>query len=329
MKCLVQIPCFNEEASIESVIKSIPRKIPGFRQVRVLVIDDGSTDRTVELAIKSGADYIIQKRRNTGLADSFRIGQAFFLNSDYSCLVNTDGDDQYYQEHISNLVGPIANYQADIVIGDRLPGTLKHFHPIKRLAQRIGSRVISLAAGVRITDAASGFRAYSRNAMGHLFITTKFSYAMETLIQAGNKRLRFETIISGAKPVSRPSRLFRSNFEHVRRSAGAIFKAFLMYQPLKFFLGLGLVLFMIGSVPMIRYLFLVAANVAGQHLQSLIFGLLFLTASFLAFVVGFVAELSRIHRQLFEDSVALERLTVKIPVKELLDAYDCVLISSK
>lgn len=329
MKCLVQIPCFNEEEDIAQVIKSIPRKIPGIRQVKVLIIDDASRDDTVARAIAAGADLVISKKRNAGLADSFRIGQAFFLNSDFDFLVNTDGDNQYHQEHIPNLLQPLREGSADVVIADRLPGKLKHFHPVKRLAQVLGSLVISLAAGTKISDAASGFRAYSRTGISHLFITTRFSYAMETLIQAGNKGLRIQSIASGAKKVTRPSRLFRSSFEHVGRSASAILKAFLMYQPMKFFSGLGAILFIIGMVPMVRYLYLLTSGAAGQHLQSLIFGLLFLTASFLSFVVGLVAELSRIHRQLDEERISYSRLTTTLPSNAVLAAFGAALTYKK
>lgn len=325
-RVLVQIPCLNEEKDIRTVIEAIPRKSLNGATLDILIIDDSSNDKTIEIARQLEVDLIIQKSRTRGLADSFKLGQAFFLAHDYDILVNTDGDNQYFQEKIPDLIKPILDGNADVVIGDRNTSNLGHFGWGKKVMQRLGSRVVSYAAGAKIPDAASGFRAYSRMAVSKLFITTKFSYAMESIIQAGNKGLPIISVETGARKVSRPSRLFRSSFEHVRRSAVAILKSFLMYKPVQIFSGLSLVLFLSGAFPMVRYLFLVYTGVAGDHLQSLILGSLLITASFLSLVMGMIAELSRIHRELFEEERAIQRLAKPLQLDTILTNFSASII---
>lgn len=321
MKVLVQIPCLNEEENIAKVIASIPTSFEGCEQLDILVIDDGSTDKTVEYAQKAGASVIVSKARTRGLADSFKLGQAYFLSGKYDILVNTDGDNQYFQERIPDLIRPIIEGRADVVIGDRSPAKLRHFSLPKRIMQRIGSGIVSYVAGTSIADAASGFRAYSRSTVARLFITTRFSYAMESIIQAGNKGLKVVSIETGAQEVKRPSRLFNSTLEHMRRSGAAILKSLLMYRPLQVFSSLALLLMTLGLFPMIRYLILVLTGVAGQHLQSLILGSLLITAAVVSIVLGLVAELSRIHRELFEEEKAMTRMSEQLDRAAVLAFY--------
>jgi len=309
VKLLVQIPCLNEEENLAEVLGTIPREIDGVSEIKVVVIDDASTDRTVELAELHGVDFILKKSRTKGLADSFRLGQEFFLTTGFDILVNTDGDNQYNQDMIGDLIAPILAGKAEIVVGDRGTWKLSHFNFPKRILQKLGSRVVSSVANTRIPDAASGFRAYSRVAIANIFITTRFSYAMESIIQGGNKRLRVTSILTGAKAVQRPSRLFKSSFQHIKNSASAILKGFLMYQPLKIFFWLAFALFVGGSIPMVRYLWLVGAGVAGSHLQSLLLGSLLISTAVIFMVLGLLAELSRVHRELYEDQTALARLS--------------------
>ena len=311
LRLLIQIPCLNEERDIAAVLKSIPRKIDGISEVKIVVIDDASTDRTVEIAEATGADFILKKSRTRGLADSFRLGQEFFLTSGFDILVNTDGDNQYNQEKIGQLIAPIISGEAEIVIGDRGTWELNHFRLAKRVLQKLGSRVVSAVAGAHISDAASGFRAYTRIAIANIFITTRFSYAMESIIQGGNKRMPISSVFTGAKVVQRPSRLFKSSFQHVKNSTSAILKGFLMYQPLRIFSWLAMALFAGGSIPMIRYLVLIGAGVAGTHLQSLLLGSLLISTAVVFLVLGLVAELSKIHRYLAEEQTTFERLTRK------------------
>ena len=309
VKLLIQIPCLNEEENIAEVLRTIPREIHGVSEIKVVIIDDASTDRTVELAELNGADFILRKTRTKGLADSFRLGQEFFLTTGFDILVNTDGDNQYDQEKIGDLTAPIIAGNAEIVVGDRGTWELTHFSFPKRLMQKLGSQIVSLVASTRIPDAASGFRAYSRLAVANIFITTRFSYAMESIIQGGNKHLSVASVLTGARPVQRPSRLFKSSFQHVKNSSYAILKGFLMYQPLKIFSWLAFALFVCGSVPMVRYLLLVGAGGVGSHLQSLLLGSLLISTAVIFMVLGLVAELSRMHRELYEDQTALARLS--------------------
>ena len=194
MKVFVQIPCLNEEATLPSVLESIPKQISGVDQLEILVVNDGSSDKTVEVAKKHGVKHFVHHTRNMGLARSFRDGVDYALKHGADIVVNTDGDNQYPQSRIADLVKPIINDQADIVIGDRQTAKIAHFSPFKKLMQRVGSRVVNFAAGTDLPDAASGFRAYSRNSLVKLNIVTQFSYCMETIIQAGNKRLRIASI---------------------------------------------------------------------------------------------------------------------------------------
>jgi glycosyltransferase involved in cell wall biosynthesis len=326
MRALIQVPSLNEEADIKSVISEIPRTIPGISKVEVLLIDDGSEDNTVAFALEAGADVILSKRRTRGLAHSFRLGQAYFLSSDYDLLINLDGDNQYFQNKIADLVRPIIAGEADLVIGDRKPSSLSHFSHWKRILQRLGSQIVSYATGVKVPDAASGFRAYSKLAASKLFITTRFSYAMESVIQAGNKGLRVVSIETGARKVTRPSRLFRSTSEHVFRSGMAILKSFLMYRPVPVFSSIALLLFVAGLIPMVRYLVLNLAGVAGEHLQSLILGSLLITSSAVALLLGLSAELSRIHRELFEEERSLDRLSSPPKLEAILANFSADLV---
>lgn len=307
MKLVVQIPCLNEEQTLGDVLSSIPKKIPGFDSVEVVVIDDGSTDNTIEVAKKHGVSTIIRHRSTRGLAEAFRSGVDYALTHGADVLVNTDGDNQYPQSSIPDLVAPIAEGRADIVIGDRQTDKISHFSWGKKLLQRLGSRVVNQAAGTRIPDAASGFRAYSRTALLKLNLVTKFSYTMETIIQAGYKRLAIESVKITTNPKTRDSRLFKSTPEHVMKSAAAITRSFLMYRPYAFFGTLGAVLGVIGLIPFVRYITISLLGIPGELIQSLLLGVSLLTASLLAFALGVIADLIRINRQLIEDGLTLQK----------------------
>lgn len=307
MKLIVQIPCLNEEATLGDVLASIPKKIKGFDSVEIVVIDDGSSDKTIEVARKAGVNTIIRHRSTRGLAEAFRSGVDYALTHGADVLVNTDGDNQYPQSAIPDLVAPIANGTADIVIGDRQTDKIAHFSWGKKLLQKVGSQVVNRAAGTKIPDAASGFRAYSRTALLKLNLVTKFSYTMETIIQAGYKRLAIESVKVTTNPKTRESRLFKSTPEHVVKSAAAIIRSFLMYRPYAFFGTLGAVLGTAGLIPFIRYIVISALGLPGELLQSLLIGVSLLTASLLAFALGVIADLIRVNRQLIEDGLALQK----------------------
>lgn len=307
MKVIVQIPALNEVATLELVMSTIPKKIPGVTELQVIVIDDGSSDGTAELAKKLGAHELIRHHSTRGLAEAFRSGVDYALTHGADILVNTDGDNQYPQEKIPELIQPIVSGEADIVIGDRRTHSIPHFSQGKRVLQRLGSRVVSMVSRVTIPDAASGFRAYSRNAMIRLNLVTKFSYTIETIIQAGFKKLTIANVQIQTNPKTRESRLFRSTPDHVARSALTIIRSLIMYRPYALFGNLGLVLGAIGLVPFLVYLFLVFSESPGDHSESLFLGASLLTASLLSFALGVIADLIGINRQLIEDGLALQK----------------------
>jgi glycosyltransferase involved in cell wall biosynthesis len=303
MKLVVQIPCLNEAPTLPAVLAGIPKKIPGIDSITVLVIDDGSTDDTVAVAKKLGVTEFVHHTRNQGLGRSFHDGVIRALELGADIVVNTDGDNQYPQERIADLVQPILAGKADIVIGDRQTHSIAHFSPLKRKLQQIGSTVVNWAADTDLPDAASGFRAYSRSALIQLNTISRFSYCMETIIQAGHKRLAIASIPITTNPKTRESRLFKSMWEHVFKSGLAIMRAYIQYKPYMLFASLGTGLLVVGLVPFIRYIYFFALGERGSHLQSLIFGLVLLIGSFLSFVLGVIADLIRTNRELTEDAL--------------------------
>lgn len=304
MKLIVQIPCFNEEKTLPAVLATIPKHIPGIDTVEILVIDDGSTDATVAVAKKLGVQHFII-RPHRGLARSFQEGMDKALELGADIIVNTDGDNQYPQKRIADLVQPILKNEADIVIADRQVKKIAHFSPGKKLMQKLGTGVLNLAAGTSIPDAPSGFRAYSKDAALRLNIVTRFSYTMETVIQAGNKNLVIASIPVDTNPKTRESRLFKSSWEHVRKSGSAIVRGFVMYKPYAVFVTLGVLLLLLGLVPFFRWLYFLHYDRAHglRHVQSLLAGSVLLVASFISFTLGIVADLIRINRILTEDSL--------------------------
>ncbi|HEX6258985.1 MAG TPA: glycosyltransferase family 2 protein [Candidatus Saccharimonadales bacterium] len=303
MKVIIQIPCLNEEATLPLVFEKMPKKIKGVDILEYLIVDDGSTDKTVEVAKKLGVHHIVRHPKNMGLARSFHDGVSYALSIGADIVVNTDGDNQYPQESIPDLLQPILDGKADIVIGDRQTSTIAHFSPLKKLLQRFGSYIVNKAAGTDIPDAASGFRAYSRASLMRLNIITSFSYCMETIIQAGNKRLAITSIPITTNAKTRESRLFKSMGQHVMKSGAAITRAYLMYKPHVIFSTLGLLLLVIGLIPFVRFLYLTMSGSEGSHIQSLIAGATLLTGAFLSFVLGIVADIIRTNRILTEESL--------------------------
>ncbi len=307
MKVIVQIPALNEATTLESVITSIPRKITGVTELMIVVIDDGSTDDTAEIALKLGAHEVIRHRATRGLAEAFRSGVDYAITHGADILVNTDGDNQYPQGRIPDLLAPIISGQADIVIGDRRTQTIPHFSKGKKFLQRLGSSVVSRVSGVKIPDAASGFRAYSRHALIRLNLVTKFSYTVETIIQAGFKHLAIASVPISTNPKTRESRLFRSTPDHVIQSALAIVRSLVMYRPYALFGVAGILFGIAGLIPFLRFLVLSWFGSGGEFIQSLLVGVSLLTAALLAFALGVIADLIRINRQLIEDGLALQK----------------------
>lgn len=307
MKLVIQVPCLNEEETLPAVLKTIPKKIDGVDEIIVLIINDGSTDKTVEVAKKYGVKHFIHHIGNKGLARSFHDGALYALSIGADILVNTDGDNQYPQEKIGELIKPILDDKADMVIADRQTHLIPHFSRSKKLFQRFGTKVLNLAAGTNIPDAPSGFRAYSREALLQITVITRFSYAMETLIQAGNKRIKIASVKITTNPKTRESRLFNNSFEHMLKSGVAITRSFLMYKPYMLFVPLGSILALLAAVPFIRYMWFYLADDPGNHIQSLLLGSILFTASFISFTLGVIADLIRINRTLIEESLEQQK----------------------
>ncbi len=307
MKVFIQIPCLNEEETLPAVLASIPRQIDGVDELEILVIDDGSTDRTLEVAREHGVRHFVHHTRNMGLARSFRDGVDYALAHGADIVVNTDGDNQYPQERIGDLVRPIVEGRADIVIADRQTHTIAHFSPFKKLMQRIGSGVVNRAASTELPDAASGFRAYSRPALLRLNLITQFSYTMETIIQAGSKRLEIASVPVVTNPKTRESRLFKNIFHHMAKSAAAIIRSFLMFRPYVIFTTLTVFFGVLAAVPLVRFflIWLTGGDSSG-NVQSLIFGAIMAVASLLSLALGVISDLQRTNRVLLEEQ--LERI---------------------
>jgi glycosyltransferase involved in cell wall biosynthesis len=306
MKVFVQIPCLNEEKTLPLVLKNIPKKIKGVKSVEVLIIDDGSTDKTINVAKKHGVQHFVIHEKNMGLARSFHDGVNYALAHGADIVVNTDGDNQYPQERIGDLVQPILEGKAEIVIADRQTSKIAHFSGFKKLMQRIGSWVVNKAAGTELPDAASGFRAYSKESLLRLNIVTQFSYCMETIIQAGNKRIPIDSIQVTTNEKTRESRLFKNIWQHMSQSGRAIVRSFIMFRPYVIFLTLGLFFLIIGLIPFFRFAILHLIGQGGGHVQSLIFGSAMLVGALLSFALMVISDLLRINRTLLEDN--LERI---------------------
>jgi glycosyltransferase involved in cell wall biosynthesis len=304
MKLVVQVPCYNEEQTLPLVLETIPKKVAGIDSIDVVVIDDGSTDKTVEVAKKHGVRHFVIHKQNMGLARSFHDGVNYALSIGADIIVNTDADNQYPQDRIGDLVQPILEGRADIVIGDRQTQTIAHFSPIKKFFQRVGSKVVNKAAGTDLPDAASGFRAYSKEALMRINIVTSFSYCMETIIQAGNKRIPIASVKVKTNPKTRESRLFKNMWQHMYKSGAAIVRSYIMYQPHLIFITLGTTLLIGGLIPFVRYgIIYLTGDRGGSHFQSLLLGTVLIFASIIAFALTVIANLTHTNRTLLEDNL--------------------------
>ncbi|MAF82481.1 MAG: glycosyltransferase family 2 protein [Gammaproteobacteria bacterium] len=306
MKLIVQIPCFNEEATLPATLADIPRNIEGIDCVEILIIDDGSTDRTVEIANQCGADYIIHHKRNKGLAITFRTGIDACLRLGADIIVNTDGDNQYSGFDIPQLCAPILEGRAEIVIGDRQTDRIEHFSPLKKILQRLGSSIVRRLSTTEVPDVVSGFRAISREAAIQLNIVSPFSYTIEMVIQAGKRHMAIASVPVATNPVMRKSRLYRSVTQFIREQVTTIVRMYAMYQPLKVFFLIGCALFLIGAYPILRFLWFYFSGQGDGHIQSLIIGSALIMMGFMTFTIGLVADLIHFNRQLLE--MTLERL---------------------
>jgi glycosyltransferase involved in cell wall biosynthesis len=272
MKLIIQIPCFNEEATLPATLDDLPREMEGIDEIEWLVIDDGSTDRTVEVARARGVDHIVRLTNNKGLAAGFQAGLDASLKLGADIIVNTDADNQYYGGDIPKLVAPILAGEADMVIGDRETEQIEHFSPLKKRLQRLGSAVVRRASGTNVPDTTSGFRAYNREAALQMQVVSKFTYTLESIIQAGKMTVAVDHVPIRTNEKTRESRLFPSMWAYVRRNTVSIFRVYTLYEPLRVFLAAALVTALIGAGLWLRFLWFVIQGETDGHVQSLILG---------------------------------------------------------
>lgn len=301
MKLIIQIPCYNEEDTLAVTLNDLPKKIEGIDEIEYLIINDGSSDDTVKVAKENGVHHIVSFTCNKGLAKGFTAGLDACLRLGADIIVNTDADNQYCGADIVELIKPILNNQADIVIGERPIMATEQFSPLKKKLQRIGSLVVRIASGTKVPDAPSGFRAYSREAAMGVNVLSEYTYTLETIVQAGMKKTAITSVPIRTNPVIRESRLFKSMFSYISKSVVTIIRSFMMYKPLKFFITLGSILFLIGVMIGIWFLVIYLSNKGAGHVQSLLLATTLMVLGFQTVVTGLQADIISANRKILED----------------------------
>lgn len=301
MKLIIQIPCYNEAETLEVALNDLPKHIDGIDEIEYLIINDGSKDNTVEVAKRWGVNYVVNFRRNKGLAMGFMAGMDACLRNNADIIVNTDADNQYAGSDIEKLVRPIINGETDIVIGERPIDTTEHFSPLKKKLQHFGSFVVRKASKSDIPDAPSGFRAYSREAAMRLNVVNEYTYTLETIVQAGRTKIAQTSVPIKTNPELRESRLFNSMFGYVKKSMLTILRALMMYKPMRFFNIIGGIIFGLGVLLGIRYLVYFAMGNGGGHIQSLILTSILIFMGFQTILIGLLSDLIASNRKLLED----------------------------
>lgn len=310
MHLIIQIPCFNEAETLPLVLAELPRALPGISKLEVLVIDDGSRDDTAQVAAELGVEHVLRHPRNMGLAVSFRDGLDYCLRAGADVVVNTDGDNQYPGRFIGDLIGPVLRGEADIVIGDRQTHQIEHFSPVKRVLQQAGSWVVRVASGTSVPDATSGFRAFSREAALRLIVLTRYTYTLETIIQAGKKGLAIASVPIEVNDPTRESRLMRSTWSYIKRSAATIIRLYTFYEPLRSFSFLAAPFIGSGLILLARFFYFylfTSQSGAGRLGQSVTIGGTLLTVGFLIFLFGVLADISSTQRSLLEEILYRQR----------------------
>jgi glycosyltransferase involved in cell wall biosynthesis len=311
MKLIIQIPCHNEEASLPIAVAALPKSLPGIDTVEVLVINDGSTDRTVDVARELGVHHVVGFPRNQGLAKTFMLGIRSCLERGADIIVNTDADNQYDARDIPALIQPILDGRAEIVVGARPIGTIDHFSPVKKLLQRIGSGVVARVSGTRVADAPSGFRAFTRDAAARLNVFSEYTYTLETIIQAGQKNMSIVSVPVRVNADLRPSRLVRSLTSYVRRSMVTMLRILVIYRPFQFFLTLGSVLFFAGLGLSGRFLYFYMSGHRQGRIQSLILAAVLMIFGFQTALLAFIADLLSVNRRLLEELLEAKRVNAR------------------
>jgi glycosyltransferase involved in cell wall biosynthesis len=301
MKLIIQIPCLNEASTLPATLADLPRRVPGFESVEWLVVDDGSTDGTADTARSLGVDHIVRHTANRGLAQAFSSGLDACLALGADVIVNTDADNQYAADDIQVLVGPILRGEAEMVVGARPIAAIDDFSPVKRLLQRLGSWVVRFVSGTDVTDAPSGFRAFSRGAAQRVFVFSDYTYTLETIIQAGQKNLAVTSVPVRVNGATRPSRLIRSIPSYVVHSVVTMVRILVIYRPARFFGVIAAIFLAIGILIGLRFLWYYLQGEGDGHVQSLILASILTIVGFQTLLIAFVADLMAANRKLLED----------------------------
>jgi hypothetical protein len=316
MKLIIQIPCLNEEATLPATLADLPREVEGFGTVEWLVIDDGSTDRTIEVAIEHGVDHIVRLTNNKGLAAGFQAGLDACLKLGADVIVNTDADNQYFGGDIVKLVKPIVDGHADMVVGDRETDSIEHFSPLKKRLQKFGSWVVRQASETDVPDTTSGFRAYNREAALQLAVVSRFTYTLESIIQAGTLLVAVDEVAIATNPKTRESRLFPSMGAYVRRNGLSVFRIYAQYEPMRVFLTIACVLGVLAMVPWLRWLVAWVQDDGAGHVQSLIFGAVLFNAAVVMAALGVIGDLMHGQRMMTQrvfEKVRRIELQLEVP----------------
>lgn len=307
MKLIIQIPCYNEAGTLAIALSELPREVPGFDSVEWLVIDDGSTDDTVNVAKENGVDHIVSFNKNQGLARGFMAGITEALRLDADVIVNTDADNQYNAADIPSLVEPILQNSADYVIGARPISDIEHFSFVKKALQMLGSWVVRKASGTNIPDAPSGFRAMSRECAKQLNVYNQYTYTLETIIQAGQKNIALTSVPVRTNEDLRPSRLLSSIPSYIKKSVITIIRIFVVYKPFRFFMTIAIILFGLGFLLGLRFLYFYFTGDGAGHLQSVVLAGVLLGIGFQTALIAFVADLLAVNRNLLEKLIVSNR----------------------
>ena len=307
MKLIIQVPCFNEAAQLPDTLAQLPRRVAGFDEVEWLVVDDGSSDDTAAVARAHGVDHVVSYGDNRGLAFAFAAGLEACCRRGADVIANVDADNQYRADALPALCAPVREGRADIVVGCRPIKQIAPFSAVKKLLQRLGSAVVRLISGADVADATSGFRAYSRRAALTLNVHSRYTYTLETLVQARQARLVVATVAVGVNPPTRPSRLMRSTGEYLRRSMLTMLRAFVIYRPLRFFMVPAVVLGLAGVALGLRFVLRFVSDGGAGNVQSLILAAILVLLAGLAVAIGLIADLLSVNRRLLEDLQASQR----------------------